>query len=87
MIVLIRKLWDASLASLDMFVSVLLFRLRLFVQLTIIDNFSCFFFFSIITSGMEMADATEHEWELSRENIRPLRSGRKVKSINNVFGG
>ncbi|EFO22871.2 hypothetical protein LOAG_05615 [Loa loa] len=34
-----------------------------------------------------MADATEHEWELSRENIRPLRSGRKVKSINNVFGG
>ncbi|VDK80414.1 unnamed protein product [Litomosoides sigmodontis] len=34
-----------------------------------------------------MADAAEHEWELSRENIRPLRSGRRVKSLNSVFGG
>ncbi|KAM3717627.1 Mitotic checkpoint serine/threonine-protein kinase BUB1 beta [Dirofilaria immitis] len=34
-----------------------------------------------------MTDIADHEWELNRENIRPLRSGRKVKSINNVFGG
>lgn len=34
-----------------------------------------------------MADSTGHEWELSRENIRPLRSGRRVISINNVFSG
>ncbi|VDM25062.1 unnamed protein product [Toxocara canis] len=29
----------------------------------------------------------EHEWELNRENIRPLRGGRNVHAINNVFGG
>ncbi|OZC12248.1 hypothetical protein X798_00769 [Onchocerca flexuosa] len=34
-----------------------------------------------------MTDTAEHEWELNRENIRPLRSGRKVKSINDVFAG
>lgn len=34
-----------------------------------------------------MADESEHAWELNRENIRPLRTGRKVKSINAVFGG
>lgn len=34
-----------------------------------------------------MAEASEHEWELNRENVRPLRSGRTVKSINSFFGG
>ncbi|CAG9540756.1 unnamed protein product [Cercopithifilaria johnstoni] len=34
-----------------------------------------------------MTDAAQHEWELSRENIRPLRSGRRVKFLNSVFGG
>uniref|UniRef100_A0A915PG64 BUB1 N-terminal domain-containing protein n=1 Tax=Setaria digitata TaxID=48799 RepID=A0A915PG64_9BILA len=34
-----------------------------------------------------MTGTMEHEWELNRENIRPLRSGRKVKSINSIFGG
>uniref|UniRef100_A0A158Q8N6 BUB1 N-terminal domain-containing protein n=1 Tax=Elaeophora elaphi TaxID=1147741 RepID=A0A158Q8N6_9BILA len=34
-----------------------------------------------------MNDVAEHEWELCRENIRPLRSGRRVKSLNSVFGG
>ncbi|KAL3984570.1 hypothetical protein ACH3XW_35055 [Acanthocheilonema viteae] len=34
-----------------------------------------------------MTDAVEHEWELNRENIRPLRSGRRVKSLNRVLGG
>uniref|UniRef100_A0A915BT65 BUB1 N-terminal domain-containing protein n=1 Tax=Parascaris univalens TaxID=6257 RepID=A0A915BT65_PARUN len=29
----------------------------------------------------------EHEWELNRENIRPLRGGRSVHAINTVFGG
>ncbi|MFH4984091.1 hypothetical protein AB6A40_010800 [Gnathostoma spinigerum] len=36
----------------------------------------------------EMEDsATSHEWELNRENIRPLRGGCNVESLNSVFGG
>ncbi|VDN01844.1 unnamed protein product [Thelazia callipaeda] len=34
-----------------------------------------------------MDNKQDHEWELNRENIRPLRSGRRVQSINSVFSG
>ncbi|VDD95623.1 unnamed protein product [Enterobius vermicularis] len=33
-----------------------------------------------------MSAPSEYEWELSRENIRPLRGGRNVRSINTAFG-
>ncbi|VDK54450.1 unnamed protein product [Anisakis simplex] len=36
--------------------------------------------------GMSSAPS-DHEWELNRENIRPLRGGRSVNAINNIFGG
>lgn len=34
-----------------------------------------------------MSVPSDYEWELSRENIRPLREGRSVRSLNSAFGG
>lgn len=28
------------------------------------------------------ADSPENEWELSKENVQPLRQGRKMSSLN-----
>ncbi|VDN42447.1 unnamed protein product [Gongylonema pulchrum] len=34
-----------------------------------------------------MSDPSPHEWELNRENIRPLRGGRKADCLTTVAVG
>jgi hypothetical protein len=34
-----------------------------------------------------MEGEQQYEWELSKENVQPVRSGRKVQTLSNALAG